>query len=105
MDQASNDQGLRLDPVNIRKSALILRSLNHKLRQAIIKLLHERDKMSVTEIFVALRVEQSVASQHLAILRTAGFLITSRDGKNIYYSINRKKLDETYKLVLDMINL
>jgi DNA-binding transcriptional ArsR family regulator len=48
--------------------------------------------MTVTEIYVKLRVEQSVASQHLAIMRKAGYLNTSRDGKNIFYSINKDRL-------------
>jgi DNA-binding transcriptional ArsR family regulator len=35
-----------------------------------------------------------VASQHLAVLRKAGFVKTTRDGKNIYYSVNMPRLKE-----------
>jgi DNA-binding transcriptional ArsR family regulator len=77
----------------VKKAALIVRSVNHKLRQHIIKLLEAKEKMTVTEIYVKLRVEQSVASQHLAILRRSGFVDTVRDGKNIYYSVNLKKIE------------
>jgi DNA-binding transcriptional ArsR family regulator len=94
----------KLDAVGVKKGSLIVRALNHKLRQSIIKLLEENDKMSVTEIFVQLRIEQSVASQHLAILRTAGFVDTIRDGKNIYYSINSAKLEKVYLHLRDIIN-
>jgi DNA-binding transcriptional ArsR family regulator len=57
-------------------------------------LLDEHQKMTVTEIYVKLRLEQSVASQHLAILRRAGIVSTSRDGKFIFYSVNYNRLAE-----------
>ena len=56
-----------------------------KLRQRIIEVLEESDNMTVTDIYIKLRLEQSVASQHLAILRRAGVVITDRQGKFIYY--------------------
>ena len=83
----------KVDSIAIKKVSLILRSLNHKLRQMIIKMLSESDKLTVTEIYIKLRIEQSVASQHLAILRKSGIVETTRDGKNIYYYVNSKKLD------------
>ncbi|HEU4609081.1 MAG TPA: ArsR family transcriptional regulator, partial [Chitinophagaceae bacterium] len=46
----------------------------------------------VTEIYIRLRLEQSVASQHLAILRRAGIVRTDRDGKFIYYSVNTSRI-------------
>jgi DNA-binding transcriptional ArsR family regulator len=60
-------------------------------------------RMTVTEIYVKLRLEQSVASQHLAILRKAGFVKTDRDGKFIYYSVNAERLDELNKFVKDLV--
>jgi predicted transcriptional regulator len=55
----------RIDYFNVKKASLVLRALNHKLRQQMIKLLDENAKMTVTELYVQLRLEQSVASQHL----------------------------------------
>jgi DNA-binding transcriptional ArsR family regulator len=73
------------------------------LRQSIIKLLEEKSNLTVTEIYVKLRVEQSVASQHLAILRRAEFVQTSRDGKNIHYSLNTARLAEVNVFVKDLL--
>lgn len=78
---------------NVRKAQLTFRALNHKLRQQIMVLLDENGKITVTEIYVKLRIEQSVASQHLAILRKARIVTTTRDGKFIYYSVNYEKLN------------
>jgi DNA-binding transcriptional ArsR family regulator len=74
------------------------------LRQQIIRLLDENKKLTVTEIYVHLRLEQSVASQHLAILRRAGIVKTQRDGKFIYYIINHDRLSEIMRCVDELID-
>lgn len=94
---------LKIDYYNVKKAALTLRALNHKLRQQLIKLIEEEKKITVTEIYVRLRLEQSVASQHLAILRKAGIVITQRDGKFIYYLINHKRIEEISKFVSELV--
>ena len=101
---AENGDSITLELLNIKKAALILRAINHKLRQQVIKLIDEHGKMTVTEIYVKLRLEQSVASQHLAILRKAGFVKTERDGKFIYYSINTSRLQEVNGFIDDLLN-
>ena len=99
-----NGDSLKVDLLNVKKAALILRAINHKLRQQILKLIDEQGKITVTEIYVKLRLEQSVASQHLAILRKAGFVKTDRDGKFIYYTINAARLEELNKFVESLLN-
>ena len=95
---------LKIEMLQLKKAALILRSVNHKLRQQILKLIHQNGKMTVTEIYVQLRLEQSVASQHLAILRKAGFVTTIRNGKFIYYSVNTDRLVEVHQFSLQLLN-
>ena len=95
---------LKVDLLNVKKASLILRAINHKLRQQILKLIDEQGKITVTEIYVKLRLEQSVASQHLAILRKAGFVKTERDGKFIYYTVNSARLEELNQFVETLLN-
>jgi DNA-binding transcriptional ArsR family regulator len=45
-----------------------------------------------------------VASQHLAILRKAGFVKTDRDGKFIYYSVNTDRMQELNQFVEALLN-
>ncbi|PPK87547.1 ArsR family transcriptional regulator [Neolewinella xylanilytica] len=78
---------------------MILRALNHELRQQIIQLLCDEGSLNVTDIFVNLRVEQSVVSQHLAILRKAEIVIRERKGKFIHYDIDRERLHRINDLV------
>jgi DNA-binding transcriptional ArsR family regulator len=86
----------------LRKIVLTLRAINHDLRKSIIKLIADNEKMNVTDVYVKLRLEQSVASQHLAILRRAGIVVTERQGKYIYYSINSDRIQQISKLVDDL---
>ena len=91
--QATGEQN-KMDYVAIKNAAMTLRSINHKLRQQILKLLEENKRMKVTDIYVKLRLEQSVASQHLAILRRANIVRTERMGKEIYYSLNNNRIEQ-----------
>jgi len=93
---------IELDYAELRKAVLVLRAVNHKLRQSIIDLLEEGNRMTVTDIYIKLRLEQSVASQHLAILRRAGVVVTDREGKFIYYSIDKERLNQISRLVEEL---
>jgi len=95
---------VKIDFLQVKKAAITLRAINHKLRQQIMRLLEDQQRMTVTEIYVQLRLEQSVASQHLAILRRAGIVETFRDGKYISYSINAERLAQLNKQVLGIIS-
>lgn len=92
-----------LDYAELRKAALVLRAVNHKLRQQVIDLLEQEGRMNVTDIYIKLRLEQSVASQHLAILRKAGVVITERNGKYIHYSLDKDRLNQISRLVDELL--
>jgi ArsR family transcriptional regulator, virulence genes transcriptional regulator len=89
---------------NIKKSILTLKALHHKLRLQIVKLLDENQQMTVTDIFVKLRIEQSVASQQLAILRRARVVVTERQGKFIFYKLNLERIAELNKIAEELSN-
>ncbi|HMO39846.1 MAG TPA: metalloregulator ArsR/SmtB family transcription factor [Saprospiraceae bacterium] len=93
---------IQLDYAELRKAVLVLRAINHKLRQRIVDLLEEHGSMTVTDIYIKLRLEQSVASQHLAILRRAGVVITERQGKFINYSLDKDRLAQISQLVEEL---
>jgi len=100
---ANGTSPLKVDLLHSKKAAMILRALNHKLRQQIVKLIDEHKKVTVTEIYVKLRLEQSVASQHLAILRRASIVTTIREGKFIYYAIDYIRLEQINKFVEQLV--
>jgi DNA-binding transcriptional ArsR family regulator len=97
-DTTSQDQ--------IKKAKQILRALDHRLRRHIIGSINDNgNRITVTEIYSSLRLEQSVASQHLAILRKAGIVKTERDGKFIYYSVNNDLIKEVVDKCTELIEI
>ncbi len=100
---ATNSDNVLLDYTELRKAVMVLRAVNHKLRQDIIELLGKDPRMTVTDIYIKLRIEQSVASQHLAILRKAQIVTTDREGKFIYYSLNPSRLEHIAGLVEELV--
>jgi hypothetical protein len=46
---------IELNYADLRKAVLVLRAVNHKLRQRVIDLLEEHATMTVTDIYIKLR--------------------------------------------------
>ena len=81
-----------MNNTSLKSASLTIRALNHNLRQHIIHLLDEHKRMNVSDIYAKLKLQQSVTSQHLALMRRAGLVNTTRDGRNIYYELNYGQL-------------
>ncbi len=91
---------LDLDITKLEMAANRLRAMAHPMRIAIIELLQQKEKLSVTEIYKKLKIEQASASHHLNILKSKGVLASRRDGKKIFYSLRSKTLTQ----IIDCIN-
>ncbi|MCX6304820.1 MAG: metalloregulator ArsR/SmtB family transcription factor [Bacteroidetes bacterium] len=89
-----------LDIQKLELAASKLRAMAHPMRIAIIELLTENKKLTVTEIYERLSIEQASASHHLNILKNKGLLESKRDGKMILYSLKTNVLAN----VVDCIN-
>lgn len=83
-----------LDIVKLEAAASKLRAIAHPMRIAIIDLLNEKKKLSVTDIYEYLKIEQAAASHHLNILKSKGVLISKREGKQIHYSVKSSSIIE-----------
>ena len=78
---------------SLESSVHLLRAITHPLRMRIIKFIHLNKEVHVNKIFLGLDIEQSIASQHLKILRVEDLVLTSKKGTFIFYSLNYKKLE------------
>ncbi len=88
-----------MDVIKLEAAASKLRAIAHPMRIAIIDLLHENQKQSVTEIYQKLDIEQASASHHLNILKNKGVLTSRRDGKKIFYSLKNQTLTEIIECI------
>jgi DNA-binding transcriptional ArsR family regulator len=89
-----------LDIDKLELAASKLRAIAHPMRIAIIDLLTANPKLTVTQIYTRLNLEQATASHHLNILKNKGLLESKRDGKMIYYALKQTHLSE----VIDCID-
>lgn len=85
---------IEIDIKKIEAVANKLRTISHPLRIAIITLLDNNGKMNVTEIYTKLKIEQATASHHLNILKNKGILVSTRVGKQTYYSLKKGILSQ-----------
>ena len=90
---------LNLNSEDLLAAASMLKVLGHPIRISIIELLEESSRMSVTQIFKALRIEQAIASHHLNTLKNKRILSSERVGKNTYYSVSHPGLIAAVKSV------
>ena len=76
-----------------------VKALADETRQAILELLQQRE-MNVGDIAASFDQTQPTISCHLGLLRRAGLVVARREGKQVYYSVNRCCLEKcTQRLV------
>ena len=71
---------------HIEQAARALKAISHPLRLKILCVIGP-DEACVQEIVDAVGTSQSNISQHLAILREKGVLMTRKDANRVYYRV------------------
>ncbi len=79
---------------NLDIASSVMRALTHPIRLKLIGFIDQNRRINVNKIYKALKMEQSVASQHLRILREEKLVKAERNGKFIFYTVNYPKLQE-----------
>ena len=85
-----------------RLHAGVCKGLADPKRLLIINTLRD-GPMSVSEICKELGLPQSNVSQHLAILRDKGLVVSKRDGQFVYYSLSSQKIVEDMDLLREVM--
>lgn len=75
----------------------LLDALGDRNRLGIVLFLANGEKC-VCEIFRCLKLPQNLVSHHLGILRKNKLLVNRKEGRWVYYSINKKRLKELQNL-------
>jgi len=82
---------------NIQEASEAMQAMAHPLRLKILCLVGNQE-LSVLEILEAVGTTQSNVSQHLAVLRDHGILVSRKDANKVFYRIADSR-------VLKMISL
>ena len=88
---------LTIDNVELQNASEMMRALSHPLRLQILEYIDQNKLVNVNKIYSALRLEQSITSQHLRILRINGLVSTKREGKYIYYAVEYERLAQVVR--------
>lgn len=88
-----------MDEITCCRYEDFVKALADETRQAILELLQEGE-MNVGEVAVCFDQTQPTISYHLGLLRRAGLVVARREGKQVYYPVNRCCLEKcTRRLV------
>ncbi len=98
----AKDDILQVNLNPIKTANFLTKAVNNPLRQKIISRLLLVGPISVNELCEQLITEQSIMSQHLAILREAKLVTTERNGKSVLYSVNEQYLQELIDCILSI---
>lgn len=90
---------ISFNPVQLDYSCELMRALAHPLRLKILEFIDSVGTVNVNKIYSNLKIEQSVTSQHLSILRLTGVISTEKEGKFVFCSINYPCLEKAEKAV------
>lgn len=83
----------KCESISIEWFADILTTISQVNRLQIICLLNRSWELCVCDIVEAIQLKQNLVSHHLNVLKDVWLLTTRREGKKIYYSLEK----ETYK--------
>jgi ArsR family transcriptional regulator, virulence genes transcriptional regulator len=94
----AEEEKMNLDPLQLKKAVALLRAVNHQRRQDMLHLLHREGCLTVSAVYQKMGLEQSLTSQHLGVLRKAGIVVANREGNQVYYSVNYRRLHELQQM-------
>ena len=76
---------------HIEQAARALKSISHPLRLKILCVIGDQEAC-VQEIVETVGTSQSNISQHLAILREKGVMVTRKEANRVYYRIGNERI-------------
>lgn len=79
--------------------ARLAKALGHPARVALVRHLIRLGECVCTDLSDVLPLAHSTAIQHIKVLREAGLLLAARDGRNVFYCVDRKVLGQLKALV------
>ena len=90
---------VRFSSEKLQYSCTLMRALAHPLRLKILEFIDAKGTTNVNRIYNTLKIEQSITSQHLKILRQADVVTARREGKLVHYKINYPIVERAQKAV------
>jgi ArsR family transcriptional regulator len=88
-----------LNTAELSKANTLIRAIAHPLRVKILNYIGQNQPTNVNSIYKELKLDQSITSQHLRILKDAKVLNSTRKGKEIFYEVSVAYLSSVMLIV------
>ena len=98
-----NRNYMRAIPKEWRDISKVYTALGDEHRQRILLTFSPGERLNVGQIVEVSTLSRSAVSHHLKILRDAGVLESRKEGKEVYFWINKAFLIETMGTVVEYI--
>ena len=82
----------------------LLRAMADKTRKEIIMVFKDAREISVNDIANQFTLSRPTNSHHLNLMRRAKLLKSRKDGKTVYYSVNKEYITNMLTSMLNLIN-
>ncbi len=90
---------VNFDQEKLKYSSDLMRAIAHPLRLKILEFIDRHEVTNVNKIYNTLKIEQSITSQHLKILKSVGLVDNNKEGKFKHYQIDYKKVMNIEKAI------
>lgn len=94
----------RAIPEEWREISAVFTALGDEHRQRILLTFEPGERLNVGQIAEVSTLARSTVSHHLKVLRESGVLIAEREGKEIYFHVNKVYLQDTLGTVLGYLS-
>ena len=94
---------MRAIPKEWRTISKVYTALGDEHRQRILLTFEPGERLNVGQIVAVATLSRSAVSHHLKILREAGVLQSRKQGKEVYFWINKGFLIDAMETVVDHI--
>lgn len=84
--------------MELQRSAAVARALADPKRLCVLECL-SNGELSVSDLSTTVGCQVPNMSQHLAVLRSAGLVLTRREGSTVYYRLADTRVLEAFQLL------
>ena len=98
-----NKNYMRAIPREWRNIAKVYSALGDEHRQRILLTFEPGERLNIGQVVEVSTLSRTAVSHHLRILREAGVLQSQKEGKEVYFWINKAFLTEAMQTVVDYI--
>lgn len=88
-----------VENINLKKAVELLRVVTHPLRLEILSFISQKKETTVNSMVEELRIDQSIVSQQIRLLKDMQLITGTRQGKFIFYKVDFEKIEKIKNII------